>query len=115
MTPDSIIQTLSNVRFSFEDEKALQVAIARRLTMAGIPFIREFRLDKNNIFDFYWEGLVVEVKIKGGAKKIYSQCKRYCQFKQVTGLVLITNRSMGFPEEIAGKPCYVINLGKAWL
>lgn len=48
-------------------------------------------------------------------KKIYKQCERYANFDQVKQLVLITNRSMGFPETINNKPCYVINIGRAWL
>jgi hypothetical protein len=59
----------------------------------------------------------IEVKLGATQKRaIYRQCVRYCSFPQVIDeLIMITNTSMGFPPEINGKSCYVLNLGKAWL
>ena len=59
--------------------------------------------------------LAVEVKIKGRAKEIYRQCERYCKIETVKSLLLITNKSIGFPKEIKGTPCYVYNIGVGWL
>ena len=110
----SIISVLQN-RFPLEVEKETQAAIEQKFKDNGIEYSREHKLDQNNIPDFFIDGIAIEIKIKGNAKSIYKQCERYCQFEEVKSLILVTNRSMGFPKEINGKPCYFINLGKAWL
>lgn len=104
---NDVIKILSSTRFPLEKEKETQAA--------GIVFNREYKLDPVNIPDFFIDGTAIEVKIKGNARQIYRQCERYCQFDDVKNLILVTNRSMGFPKEINGKPCYFVNLGKAWL
>lgn len=106
---------ISKYRFSLETEDALKLQMAEVLTQSGIPFEKEYKLDEKNKLDFFIYEHAVEVKIKGSAKSIYRQCVRYCEFAQVKGLFLVTNKSLGFPESINGKPCYVLNLGKSWL
>lgn len=94
-------------------KKDMAFLFARHL---GIIMPEEYVLDPKNRVDFFLDGTAIEVKInKGAAKSIYKQCERYCQFDEVKNLILVTNRPMGFPKEINGKPCYVISLGKGWL
>ncbi len=112
---NEIVEILSKHRFVLDNEKEAQYQIGLVMHGNDINTEREYRLDKKNIPDFFIDGLAIEVKIKGNAKSIYKQCERYCKFDQVKELLLITNRSMGFPKEINGKPCYYLNLGKAWL
>lgn len=115
MTTVEIIKLLSPVRLPVQDEKETQSAIENVLLSNSVNFEREYKLDGKNIPDFFIDGIAIEVKIKGSARPIYKQCERYCQFENVKELLLITNRSMGFPKEINGKPCYILNIGKAWL
>lgn len=123
MTTPEIIKILSSVRLPVQDEKETHTAIEKVFFGNKVTFYREYRIDEKNIPDFLvvtkWlpivKGIAIEVKIKGSARKIYKQCERYCQFDSVSELLLITNRSMGFPKEINGKPCYFLNIGKAWL
>lgn len=113
-----INKILSGKRLNLQNEKALQVQLKEIFATHSIPFAPEYRLDKNNIVDFMFHGgIAVEVKISTSysKKNMYRQCERYMQFEEVTAIILITARSIGFPKEINGKPCYVINLGKAWL
>lgn len=110
-----IIDVLSVVKFDLHNEKSLQEQVFKALISSGVNVQKEYRLDKENIPDFYVEGIAIEAKIKGSRPAIFKQCSRYCGFEQVKELILITNRSMGFPDQINGKPCYTINLGKAWL
>jgi hypothetical protein len=115
MTPADIVKLISSVRFPLQNEKETQARIEKVFIDNKVKYEREFRLDDKNIPDFFIDGIAIEIKIKGQARKIYKQCERYCGFEQVKELILITGRSMGFPEEINGKSCYVIKLGKAWL
>ncbi len=111
----SVMRALSRCRFSLSNEKELQTEISKKFEELGFDEIkREHRLDCDSVVDFFYQGVAIEVKIKGSAKAIYRQCERYCQIKEVNALILVTNKAMGFPEEIHDKPCYVINLGKAW-
>lgn len=110
-----ILSILSNYRFSLQNEKKLQSEIAAKLDELGVSFKKEYCLDNKNIPDFFIDGIAIEIKIQGNAKQIYKQCERYCLFNEVKSLILITNRSMGFPAEINNKPCYVLKLGKSWL
>jgi len=112
---NTILKTLYSHRFPLVVEKETQAAIEEKFAENGVPYSREHRLDEKNIPDFFVDGIAIEVKIKGNAKQIYKQCERYCKFDEVKKLILVTNRSMGFPKEINGKDCYFINLGKAWL
>lgn len=111
----NICKAISTARLPLHNEKELQAELEKLFTQKGIQFNREHRLDTKNIPDFFIDGIAIEVKIKGSIKAIYKQCERYCTYTDVQSLILVTNRSMGFPEEINGKSCYVINLGKAWL
>lgn len=116
ITSVEIIKLLSDHRFDVHDEKRTQEQVEKALAFRKIAFHREYKLDEKNIPDFLVEGgIAIELKIKGSKKAIYRQCERYCQFDQVKELILVTNRSMGFPQEINGKSCYVLNIGRAWL
>jgi len=96
----SIFKALSGHRFSTSNEKEAQREIEDVLKLAGIEFIREFRINPESIPDFFIDGIAIEIKIKGNAMKIYKQCERYCKLDEVQQLILITNRSMGFPKQI---------------
>lgn len=114
---------LGKMRLPLNTEKEMQDAVEKYLQSEGIPYSREFIYDDKNIFDFFVEkdllgntiNLVIETKLKQPKRKIYDQCERYCLLQNVQNLILITNTSMGFPKQINGKDCYVVNCGKAWL
>lgn len=102
-------------RFTLTSETQLKDQMASAMVLAGIRFERERPLDSRNRPDFMVGEFAVEVKIKGSARAIFRQCERYAAFDEVGGLILVTNRAMGFPETINGKPAYLIDLGRAWL
>ena len=126
-------------QFPLEDEKVLQEQIFQMLeplcANMKIGLEREKKLNKNNVIDFLLtkDRLIVglkpvihadtfpfrigiEVKLCATQRRaIYRQCVSYCSFPAIDEFILITNSSMGFPLEINGKSCYVVNLGKAWL
>jgi hypothetical protein len=112
MELEQILAQLKRHRFSLSTEAVLKTEMAPLLP----GFIPEYRLDEKSRPDFFREdGIAIEVKIKGSPKAIYKQCLRYCESDKVKTFILITNRSMGFPDQILGKPCYVVNIGRGWL
>lgn len=113
-----IHDALQGQRLVLQNEKVLQAQISEIFKKSGLQFVPEHRLDEKNRVDFLvHDHVAVEVKISGTFQKmaIYRQCERYAKFDYVKSVILITGRSIGFPSDIGGKPCYVINLGKAWL
>jgi hypothetical protein len=115
-TVETILSILKGHRLPLQNEKELQAKIKYILMNSPLIVDPEHRLDPENIIDFLINGSVgIEVKIKGSKKQIYRQCERYAYFSTIQSIVLITNKSVGFPQDINGKPCFVVNLGKAWL
>lgn len=104
---------VSGIIYDLSNEKSTQKTIGELLKDLNVE--SEYRLSNKDIVDFFIEGLAIEVKVKGNAVAILRQCERYCEHEQVKGLLLITSRSMGFPKEINGKPCYYISLSKGML
>jgi len=110
----STIKIIRSLRLNLSNEKITQSQVYEAVKQLG--YTREYILpDKRSIPDLFAEGIAIEIKIKGSKMQIYRQCERYCAFDEVKALILCTNKSMGFPAEINGKPCYYINIGKAWL
>lgn len=109
------VNIIAKLRLNLTKEELTQQQIFNAI--GKLDYIQHHHLDKKNIPDFFHRlyGIAIEVKIKGTARQIYKQCERYCGFDETEVLILCTNKSMGFPPEINGKPCYFINIGKAWL
>lgn len=116
MTPEELIDKLRPYKFDLTNEKRLQLEIWKILGDT-IHIVPEYRLDKGSVIDFLLPTLSIglEVKIKGSSTSIYRQCIKYCEYDEIQSLILITNKSMGLPETINGKKCYLMSLGKAWL
>lgn len=115
---ETIIHHLKSRRFPLQNEKMLQGEIEAHLRATlhwEAKILREFTLGPKDIIDFLIADIGIEVKVKGGKRAIYRQCVRYCQYDNIQSLILVTNISMGFPEQINNKNCYVVNLSKAWL
>ena len=112
---NEIYSALRGQRLPISDEKELQKQMRNVFERAEIDVKSEYRLDDNNIVDFFYCGLAIEVKIKSPARSVYRQCERYCNFDEVKAIILITSKAMGFPPEINGKDCFFLNLAKAWL
>lgn len=111
---DNICTCLRGHRFPLHNEEALKIEMFAALKQM-FSCIKEHTLDKKSRIDFMVEGVGIEVKIKGSSLGILKQCERYCEFEEVKALILVTNRSMGFPKTLNGKPCYVFALGRSWL
>lgn len=109
-----ILLPLSKARFNLAWEKQFQDEVEQVLKDIAVPFNREYKLKPGQRIDFLVNGSIgIECKIKGNAKQIYRQCRDYCENDIIKEFIILTNRSMGFPKELHGKPCYMIKMGKA--
>lgn len=114
---DTLLSLLSCARCDLSDEKRAQAEVESALLLAGIEHERECRLSHGDIVDFLVLGdIALEIKLKGARKKsVYQQLQRYASHETVRIIILMTNLSMGLPEEINGKPTYYVSMGRAWL
>ena len=110
-----VVQLVERNRCSLQDEKRTQVDLAKVFAEDGLNASREHRLSTNDIPDFFVDGVVIEVKIKGQRTAIYRQIERYCMHPEVKGIVLVTSKSILLPPSINGLPARVASLSKAWL
>jgi len=137
---NKVVQALGRYRIDVTTEKATQAAISQVLLDSNLAHEREYPLDggRESLIDFfirerrmafkgqlkdgtdggrktYERGIGIEVKLDGGAHDIYRQLERYCKTGKLTAILLVTNRAMGLPKEIAGVPAYYFALGRQWL
>jgi hypothetical protein len=117
-SPESLVRVIGRCRFDLSSEKRLQAGMEQVLRNLGVRFEREKRLNATDIPDFFIEGgIAVECKMKDKAKKmaVYAQVRRYAGHPEVKAIILATNISMGFPEQIEGKPVFLASLSAGWM
>jgi len=121
LTASAIASLIGEGRFELGSEKATQEGVwelLRSLFRPECVLRREHRLAPGDIVDFFIgsAGVAIEVKLKRNQPaSILRQLERYARHDAVQALVLVTNRAMGLPPEINGKPAYYVSLGRAWL
>lgn len=109
---------LKSRRFNLTNEKKLQAEVFETLASScnNLTIEREKKLSNWDIIDIWIEGSIgIEIKIKGSGRNIYHQLERYCHHPELKTIILLTNKAIGLPQVINGKPAYYINLALAWL
>lgn len=110
-------------QFELGNEKATQEGIwellfIKQTQFPGLAVRREHRLAPGDIVDLFIPaiGTAIEVKLKRNrGAAILRQLERYAAHDAVQALILVTNRAMGLPQSLNGKPVYYVSLGRAWL
>lgn len=118
----SLVRFLTGIRVDLGDEARAQQTIASSLSNMRFKFLREVPLNPGDRIDFVVGdpgavGIGIEVKLRtgGGKREIFSQIERYALSPKLSAVVLMTNLSMGLPEESNGKPLFYVSLGRAWM
>lgn len=114
-SPREIIRVIGSHRYDLADEAVCQAQMAEALTAAGVQHQREVVIGPGERIDFMIGDVGVEVKLRGGKRAIHGQCQRYCRCAAVKALILTSNRTLGLPAEMEGKPVHFLHLGRAWL
>lgn len=110
-----VADIVEQYRVDLSDEKKTQAELAMIFESQGLIADREHRLSAKDIPDFFIDGVVVEVKIKGQRASFSRQLDRYAHYEKVKGIVLVTGKSILLPRVINGKPLMVASLSRAWL
>jgi hypothetical protein len=112
---NKIMSIVSSYNYASNNEKELQLLIYNSLIKHNINVEREYNLAPYGNIDFFYNGIGFELKIKGQKKAIYRQCRDYCEHEDIKSLVLLTvATSMGLPEEINNKKCYVFSINRGF-
>jgi len=111
-----IICCIRAARLDLSDEKATQRDLAEMFTQERIFFAREVRLSRADIIDFMIQGIGIEVKLQGAVKTaVHRQLVRYAKHDNIKCLILVSNLSMGLPQQIEGKDVYFVSAAEGWL
>lgn len=116
-TLDHVVDALKALRLGWVDEEYdLQKRVAACLASYGIGYIKEYPLSLQCRIDFFIPGGIgIEVKKgKHPRSQVLQQITRYLSHKEVTALVVVTERALHLPVQIHGKDCISICLSKLW-
>lgn len=116
----AIANHLARYGYRYSNEDALQQRLAQVLEQHGFAYTREYALDARNRFDFWLDGIVLEVKVDGSLSSALHQVDRYINLPDVKGVILAgTPRWAG--EQLAhrpdwkGKPFQLVRLERQFL
>ena len=113
---DAVYNALLEVRAPLQQgEYDLHRLVMDTLSRQGVPFAHEVSLAPRCRIDLMCGGVGIEIK-RGRVEraKVLRQLTRYAACERVSGLILVTEKSLGMPREIGGKPVRVVCLNRLW-
>ena len=113
---DAVYSALLEVRAPLQQgEYDLHRLVMDTLSRQGVPFAHEVSLAPRCRIDLMCGGVGIEIK-RGRMEraKVLRQLTRYAACERVAGLILVTEKSLGLPREIGGKPVRVVCLNRLW-
>ena len=113
---ETVLSALSKIRLSrLDDEVFIHKEIQRALTIEEIKYIHEYKLIPHKRFDFWIDGIVLEVKKRvPGKLALLKQLDRYTKAKEVETIIIVLEKSIDLPKELNGKPLIVFSLNANW-
>lgn len=111
-----IMNILSEIRISATvDEFEIHEQIKKALQNCGIKFIHEYKILTRKRFDFWINGIVIEVKKSKPSKcSLLNQLNRYTKVPEVKAIIVLLEKSIDLPKELNEKPIYVKSLNENW-
>lgn len=113
---EALLEALSALRAPLQQgEYDLHRLVMDALDAASLPFEHEVRLAPRCRIDLMCGSVGIEIK-RGKVEKgrILAQLTRYAACEQITGLILVTERTVPVPKQIGGKPVHLICLNRLW-
>lgn len=98
-----------------QGEYDLHRLVMDALDAAALPWEHEVRLAPRCRIDLMCGSVGIEIK-RGKVEKarILAQLAKYAECEQVTGLILVTEKTVPVPHAIHGKPVRLICLNRLW-
>jgi len=112
----SLLKILSTIHISKRmNEDQIHIKIMKVFEECGISFQHEYKLLPHKRFDFWIDGIVIEVKKQKPNKiSLLNQLNRYTKEKKVRAVIVVLEKSMDLPKMLNGKPISVISLNANW-
>jgi len=87
--------------------------VAQQLNQSGLDFRHEAVIGKGCRIDFLVDTVGIEIKKgKPNPNTVKAQLMRYAASPEISGLVVLTQRSLRLPDHLLGKPVKVIPLSQ---
>ncbi len=111
-----ILDVLSTIRISNTVyEPQIHNEIKKALQGCGIIFKHEYKILTRNRFDFWINGIVIEVKkSRPGKLALLKQLDRYTKVEEVKAVIIVLEKNIDLPKKINGKPIFVKSLNQNW-
>jgi len=111
-----ILDALLKVRIDrYMDETSIHEEIMKIFDQENIQYEHEYKLIPHKRFDFWMDGIVIEVKKKKPSKiTLLNQLNRYTKADEVKAIIVALEKSMTLPKELNNKPIFVISLNANW-
>jgi len=110
------MHSLSRVRISRRmEETEIHQEIMRAFDKDCIFYKHEYALIPHKRFDFWIDGIILEVKKEKPSKiTLLNQLNRYTQVDDVRAVIVVLEKSMVLPKKLNGKPILTISLNQNW-
>lgn len=111
-----VINVLSTIQISRTlNELDIHKEIKTALQSHGIRFIHEYKVCTGKRFDFWINGIVLEVKKRKPTKaSLLSQLDRYTKVRKVKAVIVVLEKNIDIPKEINNKPIFIKSLNENW-
>ena len=113
---DAVYSALTALRAPIQQgEYDLHRLLMDALDTAGVPYVHEYVLAPRCRIDLMCGGVGVEVK-RGRPERgrLIAQLSRYAASPEVTGLIVVAERSIDLPRTLCGKPLRLLCLNRLW-
>lgn len=111
-----ILFALSTVQISTRmDEESIHRKIMDVFDKHIIKYEHEYKLVPHKRFDFWLDGIILEVKKKKPSKiTLLNQLNRYTKPDEVKAVIVVLEKSMDLPKHLNNKPIFVVSLNANW-
>jgi hypothetical protein len=111
-----IINALSQVRISSRlDEDKIHLEIMRIFDICNIKYQHEYDLIPHKRFDFWLDGVVIEVKKEKPSKiTLLNQLNRYTKIDEIKAIIVVLEKTMDLPKQLNNKPIFTCSLNINW-
>jgi hypothetical protein len=97
------------------DEQEIHTEIMKAFNKCGILYQHEYKLLPHKRFDFWLDGIVLEIKKNKPSKiSMLNQLNKYTMEDQVKVIIVVMEESMVLPKNLNNKPIFIVSLNANW-
>jgi len=116
MKIEKIMDALSTIHISNTlNESEIHKEIGRALSIHNIKYKHEYQILTHKRFDFWIDGIVLEVKKSKPSKiTLLNQLDRYTKVPGVKAIIVVLERNVTIPKQLNGKTIIIKSLNENW-